>query len=313
MKRFKILLLASAMIMGGCRADLSAPQPPQTVPVTVLTEASAEEKQDFTDYSELMECIYYDEDMFHVYTSSAGEYKTENRILCGVAPHHLTAGHMIAGLYEAAAESRDDVDTVVIVAPLHFMEKGTTCTSTDGWGTAFGPLENDNELSQMFVSQLGAEKNSDLMEYDHAVSSHIPFIKYYLPEAAVSCLLVSPDEKSDFPERLSETLCEMSEIKNCLFIFSIDFSHYLSPKEAEENDRETLGAVLSGDTEAIEGFRNDNVDTPYGLSTYVRLSEMLGGRIVSADNSHTQKIVGTPYDKNNYPEGVTSYFVFMTS
>ena len=71
-------------------------------------------------------------------------------------------------------------------------------------------------------------------------------------------------------------------------------------------------AVEDGDTAAIESFRNDNVDTPYGLSTYVRLSEKLGGEIICADNSHTQKIVGTPYSEISYPEGVTSYFVFVT-
>lgn len=308
MKRFKILCMTICLALCGCSAE----QPADTAPVTTVTEAETEEATSYTDYSSLSECIYYDEDMFHVYTSSAGEYKAEQEILCGVAPHHLTAGHMIAGLYESAAESRENVDTVVIVAPLHYMEMGKTCTSYNGWGTAFGPLAADTELSQMFADRLGADNNPDLMEFDHAISSHIPFIKYYFPESEVACLLVSPDEKGDFPQKLSDTLYEMSEMKDCLFIFSIDFSHYLSPEEAEKNDRETLEAVLSGDTAAIESFRNDNVDTPYGLSTYVRLSEMLGGEIVSADNSHTQKINGTPYNEFEYPEGVTSYFVFIS-
>lgn len=312
MKRFKILFAALCLALCGCSAENTAEQPADTAPVTTVTEALPEETAAYTDYSSLSECIYYDEDMFHVYTSGAGEYKTEQEILCGVAPHHLTAGHMIAGLYETAAESRENTDTVVIVAPLHYMEKGTTCTSYNGWGTAFGALDCDKELSQMFSDRLGADNNPDLMEFDHAISSHIPFIKYFFPESQIACLLVSPDEKGDFPQKLSDTLYEMSEMKDCLFVFSIDFSHYLSPEEAEENDRETLEAVLSGDTAAIESFRNDNVDTPYGLSTYVRLSEKLGGEIICADNSHTQKIVGTPYSEISYPEGVTSYFVFVT-
>lgn len=312
MRRFKILFAAICLVLGGCSAQKTASQPADAVPVITTSEAAPEETTTYTDYSSLSECIYYNEDMFHVYTSSAGEYKREQEILCAVAPHHLTAGHMIAGIYEAAAESRENTDTVVIVAPLHYMEKGTTCTSYNGWGTSFGALECDKELSEMFADRLGAENNSGLMEFDHAVSSHIPFIKYYFPESEAACLLVSPDEERDFPQKLSDTLCEMSEIKDCLFVFSIDFSHYLSPEEAEENDNETLEAVLSGNTEAIEGFTNDNVDTPYGLSTYVRLSEKLGREIICADNSHTQKIVGTPYSEINYPEGVTSYFVFIT-
>lgn len=299
------------MVLCGCSAEKTAELPPQTTTV-VITEVSAEQPE-FTDYSSLSECIYYNEDMFHIYTNRTEEYSAESKILCGVAPHHLTAGHMMAGLYEAAASSRNDVETVVICAPLHYTQMGKTCTVSTGWNTAFGVLENDDELSEMFVSRLNAKENQELMEYDHAVSSHVPFIKYYFPDAKAACLLISPEEDRDFPEKLADTLYEMSEKKNCLFVFSIDFSHYLTPIEAENCDKETLDAVMSGNTEAIEAMGNDNVDTPYGLSAFVRLSQKLGGEISAADNSHTQKIVGLPYNEANYPEGVTSYFVFLTT
>ena len=123
MKRFKILFAAICLALCGCSAEKQAEQPEDAAPVTTATESSPEETLLYTDYSSLSQCIYYDEDMFHVYTNSAEEYKAEQEILCGVAPHHLTAGHMIAGLYETAAESRENTDTVVIVAPLHYMEK----------------------------------------------------------------------------------------------------------------------------------------------------------------------------------------------
>jgi len=311
MKQFKLLSLALVMALCGCSAEKSSEQPAQLSTASAWESAAEEIK--VTDYSSLLECDYYDENMFHIYINRTKEYETDNEILCGVAPHHLTAGHMIAGLYEAAAESRDDVETVVICAPLHYTEMGKTCTAGKGWNTPFGILENDVELTEMLVSQLGAETNNDLMEYDHAISSHIPFIKYYFPEAKTACLLISPQEKEDFPERLTETLYKMSETKSCLFVFSIDFSHYLAPIETEEKDKETLEAVLSEDLTAIEAMNNDNVDTPYGLSTFVRLSEKLGGKITCADNSHTQKITGLPYNESNYPEGMTSYFVFFTN
>lgn len=299
------------MTICGCSAEKSAEQPIESVPPE--TEIFTEKTEPLPDYSSLMECIYYNEDMFHIYTNTAENYGNGKKILCGTAPHHLTAGRMIAGFYEAAAESRNDVETVVICAPLHYVEKGSTCTTDTGWNTAFGPVHNDKELSQLLVSQLGADVNKELMEYDHAISSHIPFVKYYFPDAKTVSLLISPAEDKDFPERLSETLYEMSEMKNCLFVFSIDFSHYLEPMETESCDRETLEAVLSGDTDTIEKMGNDNVDTPYGLSTFVKLSHKLNGNITCADNIHTQNILGIPYNENDFPEGLTSYFVFLTS
>ena len=312
MKRFKLIFLSLALLLCGCSGDKAPEQLTENATAEESTAEINEPTPEYTDYSRLMECIYYNENMFHIYNSCAADYHSSAEILCGVAPHHLTAGSMIAGLYKAAAESRNDVETVVIAAPLHYPEMGSTCTAENGWATPFGALRNDNELSQIFADRLGAEKNDTLIQYDHAISSHIPFIKYYFPEAQTACLLISPEESGNFPERLAETLYEISEMKNCLFIFSIDFSHYLPPEEAEFHDGETLEAVITGNTVAIEEMGNDNVDTPYGLSAFVRLSEKLGGEITCADNSSTEKISGIPYNIHDYPEGVTSYFVFIT-
>ena len=102
-------------------------------------------------------------------------------------------------------------------------------------------------------------------------------------------------------------------MKNCLFVFSIDFSTYLTPQEADIHDGETLEAVLSGDTATIERMTDDNVDSPYCLSTYVRLTEMLDGEITAADNSNTAKVREIPYSGSLFPEGVTSYFVYISS
>lgn len=328
MKRLKYALrtaavLVAAAVCAGCAN--SAPEPEMPAETTIVsTDTAVTVSQDNTPeettgtaagyipHSELLDCLYYDDSDFYVYNERSKVYDTDGAVLCGVAPHHLAAGHFIAGMYRTAAETRDDIETVVLIAPMHYDTLNPLCTSFKSRSTAFGIAETDTEITQMFVSGLGAAEDDYMTEFDHSASSHIPFIKYYLPDAKIACLLVSPKERADIPQRLSKLLYEISQKKSCLFAFSIDFSHYLDPPDANAHDKETNEAVLSGNTGLIETFTNSNVDTPYCLSTFVRLSALLGGKTISADNGNTFTVGSVPYSRSQFPEGVTSYFVFLS-
>lgn len=314
MKRIKIIasVIAVALLCGCSRENNSVTDFPD---VPVSTAETVQTADGDILGSDMLECRYYSENDFLLYDSRGEKYPADGEILCGVVPHHLTAGHMIAGFFKAAAESRPDVETVVIVAPMHYTPDNsyTLCTTEADWAAPYGGLETDREITALFTDRLGAAADDEMMQYDHSASAHIPFVKYYYPDARSACLLVSPREKDNFPQRLAEVLADAAEMRNCLFVFSIDFSHYLTPQEADIRDSETLKAVLSGNTESIEHMTNDNVDSPYCLSTYVRLTEMLDCEITAADNSNTAKVREIPYSGSLFPEGVTSYFVYISS
>lgn len=303
------------MLLAGCGTDI-VPEVPETAPVTSAeTETAAPAasvESGYIPHTDLLRCLYFDERDSNYYDGRSVIYETDGEVLCGVAPHHLAAGHFIAGLYRTAAAGRSNIDTVVLAAPMHYDSVNELCTSARSWDTAYGVLENDTELTGLLHSRLGAAYDDEMTEFDHSASSHIPFIKRYLPDAEVAVLLVSPKESADFPEKLAELMYEMSQMKNCLFAFSIDFSHYLQPEQAEMHDSETLQAVTSGDTVTIERFTNDNVDTPYCLSAFVRLSGLLGRRITAADHGNTFTVGSAPYDPTQFSEGVTSYYVFFS-
>lgn len=311
----------AAMLLCGCMLSYDSLETDNTAEEFSSPAVSfevSESLQTTDDYknilgSETLECRYYNENDFLLYDSRGEAYPASGEILCGVVPHHLTAGHMISGFFKAAAESRPDVETVIIIAPMHYPSDNTLCTSETDWAAPYGRLETDKEITALFTDKLDAEADDEMMQYDHSASAHIPFVKYYFPEAKSACLLVSPREREDFPQRLAEVLAEAAKMKSCLFVFSIDFSHYLPPEIADMHDGETLESVLSGDTAAIEQMTDNNVDSPYCLSTYVRLTETLGGEITAADNSNTSKVREIPYSEALFPEGVTSYFVYIST
>lgn len=296
---------------GAALPAAEAAEPPTSDKDTLSAER--ESPSDSAARSGLLKCLYYDDREFCTSEEKSVIYETAGEPLCGIAPHHLAAGHFIAGLYRTAAEMREHTDTVVLVAPMHYDRKNTLITSMNGWDTVFGTAECDTEAAELFIGRLGARADDEMMQYDHSASSHIPFIKRYFPDAKVVCLLVSPKQPPDISEKLADALYELSASKDCFFAFSIDFSHYLDPDEADKHDKETLEAVLSGDTERIMRFTNANVDTPYCLNAFVRLSALLGAKPYKADNSNTLRVGNLPYSRELFPEGVTSYFVFLAS
>ncbi len=308
MKRFKTLLLFILFTLCACSTE-KAPTETSIATVTVTEEIT----EPVILNSKLLECRYYNENSFLDYERRSRAYDVNGEILCGVVPHHLTAGHLIAGFMKSVAESGKNIETVVIIAPMHYETPDTLCTTDTSWNTPYGTSSTDTEITSLFKDKLGAAVNDETIMNDHSASAHIPFINYYLPEAKTACLLISAKENEDIPERLTEILTEISQTKECLFLFSIDFSHYLSPTEADRMDEITRNAVFSNDVSAVMAMTDSNVDSPYCLSTYMLLSEAIGGKITEADNSNSYKILEKSYEKWNFPDGVTSYFTFITT
>lgn len=256
-------------------------------------------------------CPYYNELDFEIHTRMAERYGTEGEILCGTVPHHLLAGQLIAEFLSTAAASREKTDTVVITATMHYPKDEYLCTSFLDWDTPFGTAYCDKELTGRLVSELGAEEDNSMPSEDHSVSALVPYVKSYFPDSEIAVLLVGYAAGGNTPERISDLFKDFAADKSCLFVFSADFSHYLEPDETEKHDCQTLEAVMSRDYEAVSHMTDSNVDSPYCLGTFMRLSDALGGEIRLVRRSNSLEITDMPYNKSTFPEGLTSYFVFV--
>ena len=316
MKAHKLIAAGAALILA-CSCGVKESRVEDITAISEISDVAeiTEKEQEIepvTSPSKLLSCNYFDDGLFVTWNNRAEEYSSDKKVIAGVVPHHLTAGHLISGFFEAAAKSREDVETVVIIATSHNPGGNTFYTTFSDWDSPFGIVETDKEISSLFCSGLGAEEDDKRLTEDHSASSHIPFVKSFFPEAKTACLLVAPDYDKEIPKRLAETLYSIPHKDKCLFLFSIDFSHYLSAHEANKADKITSKAAAEKDYRTIEGFTNNNVDSPFCLSAYLRLSELFGGEVTEEANCNTADVVGIPYSEELYPDGVTSYFVFVT-
>jgi AmmeMemoRadiSam system protein B len=261
----------------------------------------------------LLSCDFHDRGDFDIYTVQAEIYEVDGKIISGVIPHHLLAGQMIASFFKTAAENRqlEPVETIIIIAPMHYDDTNTVlCTTLSDWAAPFGITRTEQGFSECFISNLGAEICDYNMQKDHSAAALIPFVKHYFPEAAVACLLIEANAPFDLPERLAPLLAEFAEEKNCLFLFSVDFSHYLKPSQTAQKDEESRAAIFENDTGRIAFMTNAHMDSPKSIITFLKLNELLSLQLRELGHSNSLKVSGIPYPHPAYDEGLTSYFVF---
>lgn len=300
----------------GNLADIEILSAVQAESLTDAETSANEQAENFTDVhtngfistGSLIDCNFYNAREFISHTSHAREYEISGELQCGIVPHHLLAGQLISGFLQAAAEN-GEIDTIVITAPIHDPQNDKLCTTVHGWQTPFGVLEADTEISELFVSELGAVKNDEVLQADHSASSLIPYVKYYFPNVKAACLLIPKNAARATPQAVAE-LYESFAGKHTLFIFSVDFSHYLKPDETEKHDDQTRSAVLDGRTDEIAKMTDDNVDSPYCLNTFLLLSQGLGLTVRELDHSNSLTLSPLPYIDSADAEGLTSHFIF---
>lgn len=221
----------------------------------------------------------------------------------GIVPHHLLAGKMIAEFFQAL--SIDNPEIVVVIAPNHRrIGVSGLHTSIQSWATAFGVLEADSELTGKLIKTLNASQNTALMEEEHSISSLVPYIKYYLPQAKIVPVLLHGNYTAKESQKLGDLLSEtLSDNPRAAIIASVDFSHYLDVDTADKMDEITLAAIKSGDIPSISIMGNDNLDSPPSIMTLLSAMEEMGTsvpEVLSHGNSSDITGSGADYTTSYY-------------
>ena len=219
-----------------------------------------------TGYIKQLDCLYFEAGDFLTHTAKAKAYGAKT-LSAGVVPHHLLAGELIASFFKTAGETGERYDTVILLGPNHKGEGADVSTTGCSWKTEFGTVECDEDAVSeiMTCKTLGARINDDILQNDHAVSSLVPYIKYYLPDVKVVAVLLTRRVTLEQSKDISLLLGSIAKNKKCLVVGSVDFSHGLPAKEAKIRDEVTSKAILNNDLERIKRMTNGNLDSPETL------------------------------------------------
>ena len=297
MKR-KIILIISAVIVSA--ALLMQDYETADHGETDMPEISYESR-------EYNHCITFDLDLFYSGLENSNNMSEEEIFTDArgiISTHHLLASDLIHNLFKSV--SCNKYENIVIIGPDHGSRNGTTIFISDNtWLTPFGEVETNKDYNENLKKHPLVRVDNYFMEREHSNSALIPFIKYYFPEAKINTIALPTTltikESTDFGNLLAETL----DSEYTLLLASIDFSHYLSYREACLRDVETFSSICDRDFEKISRYTNDNLDSPETLIAFITYVDSLKCHKHLLENKNSAEYVEPGQ------EGTTSYFTMV--
>lgn len=278
------LLLAFVLVLGsGCTQLVNGQE-------NTPTEASRQEEtaektpapppahaSSFASLAEFNHCL----SKYEAEKARIGEAETpaaslsdKGRIIAGIVTHHLTAGHLTARLMEMLAQQNPAV--IVLVGPNHYNSGAKIITGAYDWQTPAGRVETDKEVVANLSGGGLVAIDDAVLEKEHSIGAVAPFIKYYLPETKLVPLILHPDVSLEEVDAVLQLLESALAGRDYVVLGSVDFSHYLTRREAEEKDKITLQVMQDFDYGALYAMDSSHLDSPPSLSTVFRYAEQRG-------------------------------------
>jgi len=243
-------------------------------------------------YSPITQKQYFDD-----FFSQAGECQNKDNIYIkgSTVNHHLLAGKFIAqGLCAVATDKKL---TIILFSPNHFNHGNSSAISSVGaWQTPYGQLETNKELVTKLARTGVLSIDEQPFEEEHGVYNVTPFIKRTMPNSEIVPIIVkdniSIDEKNKLIEAVKNNLPT-----NSIIIASLDFSHYLTGNQADQEDEKSLKIIESVDYLGVKNLNHnnkpDNVDSKPVLEMFLNLMSQEGAKNFKLlDHSNSAKIIG---------------------
>lgn len=163
-------------------------------------------------------------------------------------PHHLLAKDLIAET--VALASGHTYDRIIFLTPDHFFKGRTDVSvSTQSFDTVFGTLNADAAVADALVG-LPNVSRGDFFAEEHGVNAVTPFLKHHFPDASISVIAFrGSGTRSELQKAVDRLLPLVTD--RTLIVQSTDYSHFLSAKDAEKKDQETLRVIAGSSLDEV--------------------------------------------------------------
>jgi AmmeMemoRadiSam system protein B len=159
----------------------------------------------------------------------------------GIASHHLLAHEYLDAWFSRLAEMRKP-RRFYILSPDHYgISTEPYALTTGSWESGFGAVESDKNKVKELAKLLEVDLDTRVFRYEHGVSTLMPYIKKYFPDAKVVVIAYESEGPVNIPvsRRLAQALesdfDKKGKEENFLLI-SADFSHHADLEETSRRD-----------------------------------------------------------------------------
>lgn len=202
-----------------------------------------------------------------------GPQFSKRKIFLGIVPHDTSASFIIADFFQRLSVENSSV--VILVGPNHF-ERGDfkVLSGVSSWQTSFGNVEAEKNIIENLKKQGLLKIDEETLRGEHSIGALMPFFKFYLPKALVVPIILSNHLSIEEINVLANKL-ESYVRAGIPLVVSLDFSHYLRNKEAQEKDELTLKLIKNFDYYNIIQLKSDYLDSPPSLILLLMLAQRL--------------------------------------
>ncbi len=175
---------------------------------------------------------------------------SENEIIGAILPHaaHVFSGSQTIHFFEILQKSEKQVETFVILHPIHRDEKfdfaGDSCTH---WKTPLG----SSKLDVDFYREMDLALSSSFHKWEHSAEVILPFIQAYGFDESMILPVGISWQTPTISRKLTQKIvkaAESTQRKICI-LASSDFTHFESPENGYSKDELVLQRILNFDPE----------------------------------------------------------------
>jgi len=216
-----------------------------------------------------------------------------------ILPHHLpVSSGIVDGGYAALAGIGTPPSVILLLGPDHEDVSPHRVSSGDVRYQASGKqVETDSALLDQITEATLLAEYLPVLETEHAIFTHIPFIAEHFPRTPILPLIF----RSDTPVRESLTLGEWLAVHlppDALVVLSVDLSHHRPYHSAQIEDDATIASLVEGRWQDIRHPALDSVPATIVFLHYLERKNHLPGTLLHRANSG--EFGGDPLDTTGY-------------
>lgn len=225
-----------------------------------------------------------------------------DQVLGGVVSHHIpVAIPMLADFYTRLKNTRD-VKTFIVLAPDHVdAGRGNINVSKEDFVMPFGTLKPNLSMIEKLEASGFVVQDETPFEHEHSIDSQLLLISRLFPDAQIVPLVFRSSATNKEAREFGKILSGIAD-EGTFIVCSVDFSHYLSEKQARPIDilsAKVLRAVDSRSTELIDA---DSEQALVALMSFLEIK--------NADRSAGLEVFNTKdfSENDDYTTGYVSGF-----
>lgn len=227
--------------------------------------------------------------------------ENQKRILGAIVPHHLLPSFIIANIFDRI--TRQDVETIILLSPNHHDIGNTPVVMGKlGWSTPYGEIKPNIEIINAFTQKDYISIDDKILDNEHGIVGLLPFLAYYKNDIKIVPIALRQNMTKDQLNDLSQSIADISDEKTVI-VASVDFSHYLTSAQAQQNDKETQNAMKNYNIDKILQMNSDYMDSPQAIVVLLQAMELNDAKSMNIlYNTNSGKLMNDLYGKT------TSYF-----